>query len=145
MRVVNRQRISDVGDRWADVLVIAENAGDSDILDCLGKPGQKIRGQVRLADGYGEHYLLLRSASAPPVAEVVDQVAARLTGHVDLSPYHVKASEVKEALAEYRNLGLEHVNSPAYDEERFEKGWKTGIKLGLLIAEKRAREAACTL
>ena len=43
-----------------DLLVIAENQKDSAVLDLLGDVGSRFIGEVRLADGYGEHYLLIQ-------------------------------------------------------------------------------------
>jgi hypothetical protein len=41
-------------------VVIFDTEDESKIIDSLGQPGTKFVGEVRLADGYGEHYLLLQ-------------------------------------------------------------------------------------
>jgi hypothetical protein len=43
-----------------DLAVIAENEDDSKVLDLLGNPGSTFKGEVRLADGHAEHYLLIQ-------------------------------------------------------------------------------------
>jgi hypothetical protein len=43
-----------------DLLIIAVTEADSELLDLMGQPGSTFEGEVRLADGYGEHCLLIR-------------------------------------------------------------------------------------
>jgi hypothetical protein len=43
-----------------DLLIIFEKEDESQIIDQFGQPGTKFVGEVRLADGYGEHYLMLQ-------------------------------------------------------------------------------------
>ena len=59
MRVESRLR--KIGDLvHADLVVISENEQESRIIDVMGQPGTTFTGEIRLADGYGEHYLLLQ-------------------------------------------------------------------------------------
>lgn len=41
-------------------LVIIFEKHESEIIDQFGQPGTKFVGEVRLSDGYGEHYLLIQ-------------------------------------------------------------------------------------
>lgn len=41
-------------------LVLLPNKAESKLIDQLGQPGTTFTGEVRLADGYGEHYLLVQ-------------------------------------------------------------------------------------
>ena len=43
-----------------DLLVILESEDESQLVDKLGQPGTTFTGEVRIADGYGEHYLLIQ-------------------------------------------------------------------------------------
>jgi hypothetical protein len=43
-----------------DLLIILQSEDESKIIDSFGQPGTKFVGEIRLADGYGEHYLLLQ-------------------------------------------------------------------------------------
>jgi len=43
-----------------DLVVIFETENESQLIDRFGQPGTKFVGEIRLTDGYGEHYLLLQ-------------------------------------------------------------------------------------
>lgn len=43
-----------------DLLFIPDSKKESALLDLLGQPGSYVQGQIRLADGYGEHYMLIQ-------------------------------------------------------------------------------------
>ncbi len=55
MKVEPRNR----GYGLTDILVIAENKQDSELLNQLGKRGTKVCGEIRLSDVCGEHYVLI--------------------------------------------------------------------------------------
>lgn len=59
-RMEPRKHPADLPLAHNDLLVIMENEDESKVVDELGQPGTKFIGEVRLADGYGEHYLLLQ-------------------------------------------------------------------------------------
>jgi hypothetical protein len=41
---------------------------ESKLIDLAGQPGTRVEGEIRLADGYGEHYILLRPKYGfPPI------------------------------------------------------------------------------
>lgn len=59
MKVVARKR--KIGELYHhDLCLVAEDEQESKVLDLLGQPGTTFSGEVRLADGYGEHYLLIQ-------------------------------------------------------------------------------------
>jgi hypothetical protein len=64
MRIESRKRILRSGGQRQlthyDLVFISESEDESALFDLLGQPGSTITGQVRLADGYGEHYLLVQ-------------------------------------------------------------------------------------
>ena len=62
MRVENRSGIMDAD---TQIICICENETESKIVDLLGKPDDKIKGELRLSDGYGEFYILLKPKSDP--------------------------------------------------------------------------------
>lgn len=43
-----------------DLVLIADTEVESLLIDSMGQPGTTFKGEVRLADGYGEHYLLIQ-------------------------------------------------------------------------------------
>ena len=43
-----------------DLVLVAENEDESQKIDCVGQPGTTGTFEIRLADGYGEHYVLLQ-------------------------------------------------------------------------------------
>lgn len=43
-----------------DLVLLPESEHESQVIDLLGGPDSFIQGQIRLADGYGEHYVLLQ-------------------------------------------------------------------------------------
>ena len=57
MRLESRNR----GYGTTDLLIIPENEQDSQLIEKLGEVGTKICGEIRLADGYCEHYVLIRA------------------------------------------------------------------------------------
>ncbi len=65
MKLETRKRTIEMADGRRgvrhDLIVVAEDGGDSGMLDLLGGLGTKICGEIRLSDGYGEHYLLIQS------------------------------------------------------------------------------------
>jgi hypothetical protein len=63
MKIESRTRWTDKGThrlKHYDLLFIAENEEESKALDMLGQPGSFVQGEIRLADGYGEHYLMVQ-------------------------------------------------------------------------------------
>ena len=64
MKLHTRKRTIETADgrrgECHDLIVVAEDGGDSRMLDLLGAVGTKICGEIRLSDGYGEHYLLIQ-------------------------------------------------------------------------------------
>jgi len=57
MRVEDRTGIMDAGKQ---IICVCEGELESKILDVLGKPGSKVKGELCLSDGYGEFYVLLK-------------------------------------------------------------------------------------
>lgn len=51
-------------DRSPKIMVVlaCEDEAESKIVDRIGNIGQNVRGEIRLSDGYGEHYILLEKA-----------------------------------------------------------------------------------
>lgn len=49
------------------LLFFPEDGPESMALDMLGKPGDHIYGQLRLADGYGEYYMMFKTSDNPVV------------------------------------------------------------------------------
>ena len=65
MRIELRSRLEEVnkGDLQLshnDLLIIMESEEESKMIDLFGQPGTTFKGEVRLADGYREHYLLIQ-------------------------------------------------------------------------------------
>ena len=60
MKVMSIQRTTTSGSFY-DVILATESEAESKTLDLLGPLGQILVGQVRLADEYGDHYVLLRA------------------------------------------------------------------------------------
>ena len=56
MKVENRSRVMDAG---TQIICVCENETESRIVDLLGKPGSKVKGELHLSDGYGEFYIRL--------------------------------------------------------------------------------------
>lgn len=95
MRIEPRQRMVDGRLRLKhhDLCLVAESEDESKILGLLGQPGTTLYGEVRLADGYGEHYLLLqphhqvliggstREFSRPGASEPGPVMASPTEGH----------------------------------------------------------------
>ena len=46
--------------QYHDLLLIPESEEESRLIDLLGLPDSYVQGQIRLADGYGQHYILLQ-------------------------------------------------------------------------------------
>lgn len=42
-----------------NILIVPETADDKELLDELGPLGAMLRAETRLADGYGEYYLMV--------------------------------------------------------------------------------------
>lgn len=42
------------------IICVCEYEEESKIVDILGKPGAKVEGELRLSDGHGEFYIVLR-------------------------------------------------------------------------------------
>ncbi len=67
MKVESRKRGNKDGTSYHDIVLISENEEESKILDLLGDrvdaDGIIENGEyeLRLSDGYGEHYVLLKS------------------------------------------------------------------------------------
>lgn len=59
MLIEDRSNIMDSG---TQVVLICENQDESKILDLLGTPNSKVKGELRLSDGYGEFYVRLEPA-----------------------------------------------------------------------------------
>jgi len=57
MRVEDRTGIMGAG---IQIICVCENEEESKIMDLLGKPDAKVEGELRLSDGYGEFYIILR-------------------------------------------------------------------------------------
>lgn len=71
MRVEDRTGV--MGDSAdAKIICICESEDEALTVDLLGKPGTKVKGELRLSDGYGEFYILLEPI-AEPMAEVKDE------------------------------------------------------------------------
>lgn len=60
MKVEDRTGVMDAGKQ---IVCICENEHESKILDILGKPDAKVEGELKLSDGYGEFYIILRPKS----------------------------------------------------------------------------------
>jgi hypothetical protein len=43
-----------------DLCLIPEDEEESKMIDLLGQPGSVVRGEIRLSDGYGSHYMLVQ-------------------------------------------------------------------------------------
>ena len=56
MRVEDRTGIMDAGKQ---IICVCETEAESTIVDHLGKPGDKVKGELCLSDGYGEFYIRL--------------------------------------------------------------------------------------
>lgn len=63
MKLESRRRTKPDGSQHHDLICIAENETESKIVDLLGQPGTSFIGEIRLSDGYGEHYLLVQPNS----------------------------------------------------------------------------------
>jgi hypothetical protein len=65
-----------------DLLIILQSEDESEIIDSFGQPGTRFIGEVRLADDWGEHYLLLR-----PTHIELGHGDSRNVEHRELRPY----------------------------------------------------------
>ena len=57
MQVLDRSGVMDAG---VQVALVCETQGESAILDSLGKPGDRVCGELRVSDGYGQFYILIK-------------------------------------------------------------------------------------
>ena len=57
MRVEDRTGVFGAG---TQIIIFCESEAEAEILDLLGKPGDKVQGELRLSDGYGVFYVLLK-------------------------------------------------------------------------------------
>lgn len=57
MRIEDLTGIMDAGKQ---IICVCESEAESKIVDLLGKLGAKVEGELCLADGYGQFYILLR-------------------------------------------------------------------------------------
>lgn len=62
MKISVRPRMAKVNGvrlEYNDLVLVPETAEESEFIDLLGQPGSWVQGEIRLADGYGQHYILL--------------------------------------------------------------------------------------
>lgn len=70
-----------------DLILIPESEDESRLIDLLGQPESFVQGQIRLADGYGDHYILLQPrltvhtpsgyrefAESPGISQLLDRL-----------------------------------------------------------------------
>ena len=89
MKIEARTRWTEVNGlklKHHDLVLLPEGEFESEFLDLLGDPGSYVQGQVRLADGYGQHYLLI-------------QPRLTLRGHPGANGYSREFPEYEELLA----------------------------------------------
>ena len=61
MRIETRRRMHEDHMHYHyDLVLLPESVEESKIINLLGQPDTKLTGEIRLADGYGEHYILLQ-------------------------------------------------------------------------------------
>jgi hypothetical protein len=49
-------------DSGKQIIVVCESEDECEIVDILGKPGDAVKGEIKLSDGYGECYIRLEPA-----------------------------------------------------------------------------------
>jgi hypothetical protein len=59
MRIETRATLASNGATVDRILLICETPLECQFLDFLGQPGDKVTGELRLSDGYGDFYLAL--------------------------------------------------------------------------------------
>lgn len=57
MKVLDRTGVFGAGNQ---IIMVCETDEESRTVDILGKPGSKVKGELRLSDGHGEFYILLK-------------------------------------------------------------------------------------
>lgn len=102
MRVEDITGVMKYGDdKTPNIILICEDELESMLVDKLGKIGDRVCGELRLADGYGEFYIRLEPQPKPDefTKEVSDFIFAK---YGDISPsefsksidYLIKASSI---------------------------------------------------
>jgi len=75
MRVEDRTGVmKPKDDKTPNIICICEDEAESQIVDLLGNPEDKVTGELHLADGYGEFYVRLEPYTKPEAGKFTNEV-----------------------------------------------------------------------
>ncbi len=93
------------------IILICEDETESQLVDKLGKPGDRVSGSLQLADGYGEFYIRLEPQVTPKPTEFTKKMRERCGSYADSgSVSHIVTAFMKTCeLLDYQTSVIQEV------------------------------------
>lgn len=112
MRVEDRTGVMKPNDKTPNIIFICEHETESRIVDLLGKPGDRVTGELHLSDGYCEFYVRLGPYVAPGPTEFTNNIRQFIIKKTAVEGVESTYSLLKE-YGRYLIQALERIDSLA--------------------------------